>query len=155
MSSPLTLRQDGIGLYLHIPFCERRCRFCAFFTRDYREDRAAAFVADLLTEIKLAGDAWLVRGRLVETVYFGGGTPTTLSAAQLLAILKACRESFDLAPVAEISIEANPLGVDQPTLLAFRAGGISRVSFGAQSFDEAELESAGTPHRAEDIVRAV
>ena len=151
----MKLRQDGMGLYLHIPFCERRCRFCAFFTRDHQDDRAVAFVADLLGEINWAADAGLVRGRLVDTVYFGGGTPTTLSAAQLLAILNACRESFDLASAAEISIEANPLGVDQPALLALRAGGVNRVSFGAQSFDDAELDAAGTPHRADDIARAV
>jgi oxygen-independent coproporphyrinogen-3 oxidase len=155
MNNPMALRQDGVGLYLHIPFCERRCRFCAFFTRDYREDRAAAFLMDLLKEIEHAGGAGLVRGRRVETVYFGGGTPTTLSAEQLLALLKACRESFDLAPVAEISIEANPAGVDEPTLVALRTGGINRVSFGAQSFDDAELEAAGTPHRVADIARAV
>lgn len=155
MSNPMALRQDGIGMYLHIPFCERRCRFCAFFTRGYRDDRAEVFVADLLREIELAGDAGLVRGRPVETVYFGGGTPTTLSAAQLLTILNACRKRFDLAPAAEISIEANPLGVDQPALLALRVGGVSRVSFGAQSFDDADLDAVGTPHRADDIARAV
>ncbi len=151
----MNLREDGIGLYLHIPFCERRCRFCAFFTRGYREDRGAAFVAVLAQEITQAGVAGLVRGRRVETVYFGGGTPTTLSAEQLLDVLNACRESFDLAPVAEITIEANPAGVDASALRALRAGGVSRVSFGAQSFEEAELEAAGTPHRADDIATAV
>ncbi|MEK6694675.1 MAG: radical SAM family heme chaperone HemW [Nitrospirota bacterium] len=151
----MALRQDGIGLYLHIPFCERRCRFCAFVTRDYRDDRAVAFVADLLKEIELAGDAGLVRGRRVGTVYFGGGTPTTLSPQQLLAVLDACRRRVDVAPDAEITIEANPTGVDGPALLALRDGGITRVSFGAQSFDDAELDAAGTPHRADDIARAV
>ncbi len=155
MSNPMALRQDGIGLYLHIPFCERRCRFCAFVTRDYRDDRAVAFVADLLKEIELAGDAGLVRGRRVGTVYFGGGTPTTLSPQQLLAVLDACRRRVDVAPDAEITIEANPTGVDGPALLALRDGGITRVSFGAQSFDDAELDAAGTPHRADDIARAV
>lgn len=151
----MNLREDGIGLYLHIPFCERRCRFCAFFTRDYREDRGAEFVADLVREITQAGVAGLARGRRVETVYFGGGTPTTLSAEQLLAVLKAGRANFDLASAAEISIEANPAGVDVPALRALRTGGVGRVSFGAQSFAEAELEAAGTPHRAEDIATAV
>ena len=155
MSAPMALRQDGIGLYLHIPFCERRCRFCAFVTRDYRDDRAVAFVADLLKEIELAGDAGLVRGRRVETVYFGGGTPTTLSPQQLLAVLDACRRRVEVAPNAEITIEANPTGVDGPALRALRDGGVTRVSFGAQSFDDAELDAAGTPHRADDIARAV
>lgn len=151
----MALRLDGIGLYLHIPFCERRCRFCAFVTRDHQDDRAAAFVADLLKEIELAGDAGLVLGRRIETVYFGGGTPTTLSPQQLLAVLDACRRRFDVAPGAEITIEANPAGVDGPALRALRAGGVTRVSFGAQSFDDAELDAAGTPHRADDIASAV
>lgn len=155
MSNPMALRQDGIGLYLHIPFCARRCRFCAFVTRDYREDRAVAFVADLLKEIELAGDAGLVRGRRVGTVYFGGGTPTTLSPQQLLAVLDACRRRVDVAPDAEITIEANPTGVDRPALRTLRDGGITRVSFGAQSFDAVELDAAGTPHRADDIAKAV
>lgn len=155
MNNPMALRQDSIGLYLHIPFCERRCRFCAFVTRDHQDDRAVAFVTDLLREIELAGDAGLVRGRRVDTVYFGGGTPTTLSPAQLLAVLDACRRRFGVASDAEITIEANPAGVDMPALLALRAGGITRVSFGAQSFDDAELDDAGTPHRAGDIASAV
>jgi len=155
MNNPMALRQDSIGLYLHIPFCERRCRFCAFVTRDHQDDRAVAFVVDLLKEIELAGDAGLVRGRRVDTVYFGGGTPTTLSPAQLLAVLDTCRRRFDVASDAEITIEANPTGVDMPALRALRAGGITRVSFGAQSFDDAELDAAGTPHRARDIASAV
>jgi len=148
-------RHDGIGLYLHIPFCERRCRFCAFFTSGHRDERGAAFVADLIKEIERAGDAGLVRGRPVETLYFGGGTPTALSPEQLLAVLGHCRRRFDIAPGAEIAIEANPAGVDAPALRALRDGGITRVSFGAQSFDDAELDAAGTPHRAGDIAKAV
>ncbi len=148
-------RKDGIGLYLHIPFCERLCRFCAFVTQGHQDDRAVAFVADLLKEIELAGHAGIVRGRLVETLYVGGGTPTMLSPAQLLTILDACRRLFNVAPAAEITIEANPLGVDQRTLCALRAGGVTRISFGAQSFDDAELAASGTPHRAGDIARAV
>ncbi len=155
MNKPLALRQDGIGLYLHIPFCERRCRFCAFFTRDYREDRAAAFVMDLLKEIERAGEAGLVRGRRIETVYFGGGTPTTLTPGQLLSILASSRECFEVSSEAEISVEASPAGVTEAALRALQAGGVNRVSFGAQSFDAAELEAAGTPHRVADITRAV
>jgi oxygen-independent coproporphyrinogen-3 oxidase len=155
MNGRMLLRQDGVGLYLHIPFCERRCRFCAFFTRGYRDDRVAAFVADLVTEIRLAASAGLLRGRPVETVYFGGGTPTTLSAEQLLTIVEACRQSFDVAPTVEITVEANPAGVEKANLRALRAGGINRISFGAQSFDEADLERAGTPHRVQDIALAV
>ncbi len=151
----MNLRLDGIGLYLHIPFCARRCRFCAFFTRDYREDRVETFVGDLLKEIALAGAAGFARGRRIETVYFGGGTPTTLSSEQLLRILDACRVRFAVHSEAEISIEASPAGVTEDALLTLRKGGVRRVSFGAQSFDDAELDAAGTPHKADDIAKAV
>lgn len=155
MSHALPLRQDGIGLYLHIPFCERVCRFCAFVTGTHQPERAEAFVADMLAEITLAGHEGRTRDRHVETLYFGGGTPTTLSPVQLLALLNACRQRFHVASNAEITIEANPLGADQRTLLALRNGGVTRISLGAQSFDDAELAAAGTPHRAADIAKAV
>jgi oxygen-independent coproporphyrinogen-3 oxidase len=151
----MTLRQDSVGLYLHIPFCERICAFCAFVTRGYREPRAAAFVADLLAEIRLSGREGRLRGRPVETIYFGGGTPTTLSADQLLKILDACRENFSLNPAGEIAIEANPATVEAPALRALRRGGFSRISYGAQSFDDDELKAVGAPHTVEEIRRAV
>ncbi len=151
----MTLRRDCIGIYLHIPFCVRQCHFCAFFTRGYRDDRAAAFVADLLSEIRLYGQAGLLRGRPVEAVYFGGGTPTTLAAHQLLEILESCRRTFHLEPTAEVTVEANPATVDSPALRALLDGGITRISFGAQSFNDAELKAVGASHTAEETTRAV
>jgi len=155
MNGRMPLRQDGVGLYLHIPFCERLCRFCAFFTRGHRDDRVVTFVADLVEEIRIAAGANLLRGRPVETIYFGGGTPTTLSAEQLLTIVETCRQSFEVAPAVEVTIEANPAGMEETALRALCAGGVNRISFGAQSFDETDLERAGTPHRVADIARAV
>ena len=155
MNSPLKLRQDGVGIYLHIPFCERQCHFCAFFTQGYREGLVTAFVADLLSEIRLYGRAGLLRGRSVEAAYFGGGTPTTLAADQLLDILESCRQAFNLESATEVTIEANPATVDGPALRALRGGGINRISFGAQSFDEAELKAVGAPHTFEDSRLAV
>jgi oxygen-independent coproporphyrinogen-3 oxidase len=151
----LALRQDPIGLYLHIPFCERRCHFCAFFTQGYREERADGFVNDLLAEIRIHAEAGSLRERTVETVYFGGGTPTSLSATQLIEILNACRSHFAVARSAEISVEANPAGVDERMLMALHHAGFNRLSFGAQSFDDRELGAIGSPHRAGDIIRAV
>jgi len=148
-------RQDGIGLYLHVPFCDRRCHFCGFFTRARRDDRVAAFVSDLLAEVQLHGRAETLRGRTVETIYFGGGTPTTLSSGQLLSILEACRRSFVVDPAAEVSIEANPASGEETFLRALRKGGFNRLSLGAQSFDDAELKAANTPHTTQEIVQAV
>src|SRR5437660_4811349 len=155
MKSSMTPRDDGVGLYLHVPFCDRRCHFCAFFSRARREDRVAAFVSDLLAEIQLHDRTNTLRGRTVETIYFGGGTPTTLSSGKLLSILEACRRTFVVDSAAEVSIEANPASVEEPFLRALRNGGFNRLSLGAQSFDDAELKAANTPHTVEQIERAV
>jgi oxygen-independent coproporphyrinogen III oxidase len=151
----LNPRQEEFGLYLHIPFCDRRCHFCPFFTRGYREQQASLFVADLQAEIRLSGEQRRLRGRTVGTIYFGGGTPTTLSSAQLISVLQACRETFALTPTAEISLEANPASVDVEMLETLHEEGFNRLSFGVQSFDEGELTMLGSPHRANDIVTAV
>jgi len=155
MMSWMNLRDDSVGLYLHVPFCDRRCHFCGFFTRAIRDDRVAAFVSDLLAEIQLHGRTETLRGRTLETIYFGGGTPTILSSGQLLSILEACRRNFLVDPSAEVSIEANPASVEEPFLRSLRKGGCTRLSLGAQSFDDAELKAANTPHTAEQIKRAV
>ena len=155
MMSTMTPRDDGVGLYLHVPFCDRRCHFCGFFTRASRDDHVAAFVSDLLAEIRLHGRTETLRGRTLETIYFGGGTPTILSSGQLLSILEACRRNFLVDPASEVSIEANPASVEEPFLGALRKGGYNRLSLGAQSFDDAELKAANTPHTAEQIERAV
>jgi len=155
MKSSMTPRGDGVGLYLKVPFWDRRCYFCAFFTRARREDHVAAFVSDLLAEIQLHGRTNTLRGRTVETIYFGGGTPTLLLSGQLLSILEACRRIFVVDPAAEVSIEANPASLEEPFLGALRKGGFNRLSLGAQSFDDAELQAANTPHTAEQIERAV
>jgi oxygen-independent coproporphyrinogen-3 oxidase len=149
------MRQDAVGLYLHIPFCEKVCHFCAFFTRGYGEARAAVFVSDLLSEIRLYIRAGILSGREVETVYFGGGTPTTLSAGQLLDILDSCRRTFALKSDAEFTIEAAPSTVDRMMLDALHKEGFSRISFGAQSFHDAELEAVGASHSAEGARCAV
>jgi oxygen-independent coproporphyrinogen-3 oxidase len=150
---PLAARHDPIGLYLHIPFCERRCHFCAFFTQGYRDSGAAQYVEDLLTEIREYGK--LLRSRAVETIYFGGGTPTMLSVTQLTRILSTCRETFCVRPDAEITVEANPANLSPEMLGGLQQSGFNRLSLGAQSFDHEELNRIGSPHDPEAIRRAV
>jgi oxygen-independent coproporphyrinogen III oxidase len=140
---------------VHVPFCERRCHFCSFFTRGIREPQVATFVNDLLWEIQLYGRSQALRGRVIESIYLGGGTPTSLSADQLRQILQTCRTSFPVDPAAEITLEANPSGLDELTCQAFREAGYNRLSLGAQSFNTAELKSIGSPHTAADIERTV
>src|SRR5437773_10166610 len=107
----MTLRHDNVGLYLHVPFCDRRCPFCGFFTRARRDDRVAAFASDLMAEIQLHVRTDTLLRRTVETIYVGGGTATTLSSVQLLSILDACRRSFAVHSAAGFSIEPNPATV--------------------------------------------
>lgn len=152
---PLALREDAVGLYIHVPFCERLCHFCGFFKRGFREGEAGTFVNDLLAEVRLYGDNQSLRGRAIGTIYVGGGTPTTLSADQLGIILMACRDAFCVLPDTEITVEANPAGLDEELLGALRRAGYNRLSLGAQSFDSAELRSIGSPHTAADIESAV
>src|SRR5437667_12517769 len=118
MRPSMTSRNDNVSLYLHVPFCDRRCHFCGFFTRARRDDRVAAFASDLMAEIRLHGRNDTLRGRTVETIYFGGGTPTTLSSEQLLSILEGCRRSFAVDPSAEVTTGATPATLEQPLLHA-------------------------------------
>ena len=148
---PLALRDDAVGLYLHVPFCERLCHFCGFFKGGFREGEAGIFVNDLLAEVRLYSHTHSLRDRAIETIYVGGGTPTTLSADQLSEILMACRDAFRVLPDAEITVEANPAGLNEQLLGALRLAGYNRLSLGAQSFDSAELRSIGSPHTTADI----
>ena len=151
----IALREDAVGLYLHIPFCERVCHFCAFVTRGFRDERAASFVKDLIAEIRLYREMQALRGRVIETIYVGGGTPTTLTGDQLGGILQACRDAFQVDRAAEITIEANPSSIDGPLLEMLLRAGCNRLSLGAQSFEIDELASLGSSHTPVQIEMAV
>jgi oxygen-independent coproporphyrinogen III oxidase len=133
---------SAAGIYIHVPFCASRCHYCNFATGGYESELAARYVAALQAEISRAAqtvrpDA-LERMRGVDTVYFGGGTPTTLSVEQLGRVVALCRETFDVAADAEITAEANPGSVSLDYLRGLRAVGFNRLSFGVQSFDDGE-----------------
>jgi oxygen-independent coproporphyrinogen-3 oxidase len=133
-------------LYLHIPFCQRKCPYCDFNTYPGLNRFFEPFAAAMVREIRLAGAA---RGRPpVKTIFLGGGTPTVLPARLLEEVLTACRQSFDVAPGAEITCEANPGTVDAARFAALRSMGVNRLSMGVQSFDDAELQFLGRIHSA-------
>lgn len=142
------------GIYLHIPFCATRCHYCNFATGGYESDIARRYVAALIEEIGRARfeDTSM---RSVDTIYLGGGTPTTLSIDQLAAILDACRKTFDVTTDAEITCEANPGSIDLDYLKDLRTAGINRLSFGVQSFDDGELRMIGRTHSSEEAREAV
>jgi len=142
------------ALYLHIPFCRHRCSYCDFNTYTTIGDLQEPYVAALAREIEWVGAAAPARSP-VETIFFGGGTPSLLTPAQVGALLAAARRAFDLAPDAEITMEANPETIDDEWPAAVRALGVNRLSFGVQSADAGELALLGREHDFATAVRAV
>jgi len=142
-----------LGLYIHVPFCRTRCRYCDFYRVGENRLKVELYLAALHREI--AGWTTL-RGRAVETVYFGGGTPSLLTAADVGGVLRHIEALFPTRPDAEITVEANPSDLDLPRLTALRAVGVNRLSIGVQSFSDRELNLVGRRHdaaRAEQVVR--
>jgi oxygen-independent coproporphyrinogen-3 oxidase len=139
------------GIYIHIPFCRSRCSYCDFATGLYESALAKRYVASVVSEIA----SWheVAQPETVDTIYFGGGTPSLLFPAQLQLLMNSVRMRFDVAPNAEVSMELNPGTVTEESLAAFRELGINRASFGAQTFDDRELGRLGRSHSVADTHR--
>jgi len=140
------------SLYVHIPFCERKCLYCDFYSvadRGQVED----FLVALRREIALRAAEGA--GAEFQTVFFGGGTPSLLAPQQIETILSQLQRAFRIAPDAEITLEANPGTVTGETLRAFRALGVNRLSVGIQSFHDPELRFLGRIHDRAEALRCV
>lgn len=137
------------GLYIHIPFCRSRCSYCDFATGIYQGELAARYVRALVEEISTSRHA----GAPVDTVYFGGGTPSLLTPSQLDLILSALHRQFDIESGAEVTLEMNPGTVSRDQLRLFRKSGVNRASFGAQTFDDAELAKLGRSHSSAETFK--
>ncbi len=134
-----------MGLYLHIPFCLSKCRYCDFFSAAASREQRAEYVNAL--KKRIAGLASVPGMRPFTSVYFGGGTPTAIGEAGLCGLLEEVK-SLGLAQNAEVSFEANPATVDFEGLAALKKAGFNRISLGAQSFVPQELELLGRIHTA-------
>lgn len=141
------------GIYVHIPFCLKKCAYCAFVSQSGRETIYQDYVTALCRD--LSGRGGLPASVAVSTVFFGGGTPTVLSVQSLEQILRAVRFSFEVSADAEISLEANPGTVSAADLSRLRHIGFNRISFGVQSFDDSVLANAGRVHNCRDALEAV
>jgi oxygen-independent coproporphyrinogen-3 oxidase len=139
------------GIYIHIPFCRSRCSYCDFATGAYEGALAEQYVRSLAREIGSFEheDA----DKEVDTIYFGGGTPSLLTHAQVAHVLEAVRERFRVCADAEVTMEMNPGTVTRELARAFRSEGVNRASFGAQTFDDQELRRLGRTHTADDTRR--
>jgi len=138
------------GLYVHIPFCLVHCPYCDFNAHAGMDDLKAPYVEALLAEIRAAAD-----GGAVETVFFGGGTPTELSAAALATVMAAIRAGFDVAAGAEVSIEANPESAGRACFDGLLEAGFTRVSLGVQSLRPEVLAWLGRAHTPARAVQAL
>jgi oxygen-independent coproporphyrinogen-3 oxidase len=142
---------DRAGIYIHVPFCRSRCSYCDFATGTFEAALAVAYVDALAREI----ESFEFEGALeeVDTVYFGGGTPSLLTPEQVARLLAAVRGKFDVDARAEVTLEMNPGTVTPEHLHALREAGVNRASFGAQTFDDRELKRLGRTHTADDTRR--
>ncbi|MBP5432746.1 radical SAM family heme chaperone HemW [Ruminococcus sp.] len=140
-----------LGIYIHVPFCGKKCGYCDFYSVGYTRQAAEDYVLAVLRNIRYYSD----KQRTVSTVYFGGGTPSLLAPEQLDSILVGIGNCFALDTKAEITLEANPCTLNDEKLYEFRKIGINRLSIGVQSMIDSELEMLGRVHSAERAERAV
>jgi oxygen-independent coproporphyrinogen-3 oxidase len=146
------LPNPALAIYVHIPFCRSRCTYCVFNTYTGLSTLRQAYVEALTREMALVAGS----GRYpVNTVYFGGGTPSLLPATTIASILRHCADVFALDPDAEITLEANPGSVNQDYLAILRSNAVNRLSIGMQSAHESELRMFGRTHSLKDVRTAV
>lgn len=143
------------GVYIHIPFCRSRCSYCDFAVSIYNGEAAEKYVGALCREISSFKSRISNFKFQIDTIYFGGGTPSLLSAAQTEKILQTVFDSFQVASGAEITMEMNPGTLAPEIAENFRSLGINRASFGAQTFDDDELKRLGRRHSAADVRKTI
>ena len=151
------LEPTDLSLYIGIPFCPTRCAYCSFVSRTIgkRTELLEPYLAALMQEMEVTGKLLANSGRKVRTIYIGGGTPTTLSEAQLCRLMDAVRDSFDLSRCIEFTVEGGrPDTLDAGKLRAIREHGADRMSINPQTMIDSVLRASGRPHRAEDVLRS-
>ncbi len=154
MSAPLDdWRAGGFGVYVHWPFCLAKCPYCDFNSHVWREVDQERWRTSLLAEIDAA--AAEIPGRTVDTVFFGGGTPSLMPPETVAAIIERIGQCWDLAKDAEITLEANPTSVEAGRFRGYRDAGVNRVSMGVQALNDADLKALGRMHSAAEARAAL
>jgi oxygen-independent coproporphyrinogen-3 oxidase len=141
-----------LELYIHIPFCIRKCAYCDFLSGPADDDTIEKYVEALKAEIRSQSE--LAKDYLVTSIFFGGGTPSILSGTQMKSLVQVIRKVFEIADFAEISMEANPGTVTRRKLKAYRNAGINRISFGLQSTNDKELKVLGRIHSYKEFLKS-
>jgi oxygen-independent coproporphyrinogen-3 oxidase len=143
-----------LGLYVHMPWCVRKCPYCDFNSHQLRDaEPDAAYIDALLADLDL--ELPDIGARRIETLFFGGGTPSLFAPREIARLLRGLRSRVEFAPDAEITLEANPGTIERGHFAAYREAGVTRVSLGAQSFSAGALEALGRIHTPDDTCAAV
>ncbi|WP_139994313.1 radical SAM family heme chaperone HemW [Paenibacillus paridis] len=149
----MTITQSPRALYIHIPFCTNKCHYCDFTSYVLKGQPVDQYLDALEQEMARTVEQWPPVE--IDTVFVGGGTPTVLTPVQMERFLKSVQTYFPLAPHVEFTMEANPGTTDIDKLSAMKAGGVNRISFGVQSFDNGLLERIGRIHSVDDVYRSI
>ncbi|AQA17415.1 YggW family oxidoreductase [Halioglobus japonicus] len=142
-----------LGLYIHLPWCERKCPYCDFNSHESAEIPEGAYIDALLEDLRV--DALQAQGRAVQTLFIGGGTPSLFSASAIRRLMQGIAQTIALAPDLEATMEANPGSAEAEKFAGFRAAGINRLSLGVQSFDDARLKALGRIHDRNQALAAI
>jgi oxygen-independent coproporphyrinogen-3 oxidase len=149
-----------LGIYVHLPFCDSKCHYCNFASGVYPDAMVAPYVKALkseilnlktiLSELNISPDR--VTFYTVDTIYFGGGTPSFIQGEYIIDLVKLLRYAFDVSPAAEITLEVNPGSVDERKIECYRVAGVNRISIGMQAFQDEMLKHIGRSHTVQDAV---
>lgn len=151
------LQPQDLSVYIGIPFCPSRCAYCSFVSRTIgkKTELLEPYLEALLSEIRLTGDLLRASGKAIRSLYIGGGTPTTLSTPQMIRLLDAINQSFDLSRCLEFTVEGGrPDTLDEEKLRAIHDRGVNRMSINPQTMEDSVLRCCGRIHKTQDILRA-
>jgi len=140
------------GLYIHIPFCKRKCNYCNFYSIASRK-KAVGFTPLLIRELELRKD--FLKDQVIDTIYFGGGTPSVLTTTEIQFLIDAVYENFSVAALPEITLEANPDDLSKERIIELSKSPINRLSIGIQSFDDHVLEFLNRAHSKQSAIKSI
>lgn len=153
-----TSKPDSFSMYISIPFCPSRCSYCSFVSHSIENEKAKKllpqYVEYLVKELKMTGEIAIANGLRLESIYIGGGTPSTLSAVQLATVINSIGNNFDLSACREFTVEAGrPDTITEEKLCVLKASPVDRISINPQTFNNSVLEAVGRRHSAEDTIK--
>jgi len=141
---------DNLGIYIHIPYCAKKCPYCDFFSESYNKKSVMEYTEAVIRNLK-----YYSGNRIVDTIYFGGGTPSLMPAECISEIIRTVRENFIMSENPEITLEANPNTINENKLSELNIAGLNRLSIGVQSLADSELKTLGRTHTAEKALSAI